>query len=500
MRYLLSLGLLLSAFAAFAGAVRYEISPVFSQNEAPRLRVRILLYGETDGSTEFALPNEFGPSGQLFDCIRNFRCSTRACTLLVNRDAHMAVVQHPANAQIELLYEVVQDVPGSEVTQETAFRPLILPDFFHILGGALFITPMLGDGSCEVTLEWRGFPDNWLIHNSYGTQERTQHFQFSKTRMIESVFMGGDFRVLKTDVNGRPVYLAIRGHDWSFKDEDLLDMLQKTVATQRAFWMDWDIPYYTVTLLPMAPRPAMSGGQGFSSVEYLGTGLRNSFAAFVTPSPRLAVADIRHLFNHEMMHNWIGNKIRSGGGPNDMRFGWFSEGFTEYFALKNMLAGGFIDADEYVETLNDDFFDRLYTSGIGEEPNDVVAAGFFSDQSKAELPYKRGFVFAFFLDNAIRNNSGGQKNLHDFMLDLLEYYSARSRDLSQNFDFFEEKLTEYLNQDAAPFIQKYIREGKRIAPESFALPKYWKMEIDESGTPRVRLDKTVAGWEEAVRK
>lgn len=499
MRYLLSFGMLFAVFAASAGAVRYEITPVFSANAAPRLQVRVLLYGETDGTTEFALPNEFGPSEQLFNCIRNLSCRTRGCTLIINEETHMALVQHPASAQIELCYEVLQDFPGSEVTRETAFRPLIQPDFFHILGGALFITPMFGEGSCEVTLEWHGFPDNWVIHNSYGTQERTQHFQFSKSRMIESVFMGGDFRVLKTEVGNRPVYLAIRGNDWSFKDADLLNMLQKTVATQRAFWSDWDIPYYTVTLLPMAARPAMSGGPGYSSVEYMGTGLRNSFAAFVTPSPNLEVADIRHLFNHEMMHNWIGNKIRSGGGPNDMRFGWFSEGFTEYFALKNMLNGGFIAADQYVETLNDDFFDRLYTSEIGEEPNDIVAAGFFSDQVKAELPYKRGFVFAFFLDNAIKSNSSGQKDLHHFMLDLLEYYSMRPHDLTLNFDFFEEKLTEYLQQDSDQFIQKYIREGKRIAPGTFILPKYWKMETDESGVPRVRLDKTVPGWEHDIQ-
>lgn len=499
MRYLLSIGLLFSAIVGFAGAVRYEISPVFPGNAPPFLRVRVLLYGETDGATEFALPDEFGPSGPLFNCIRNLTCPTRGCTLLVKRDAHLALVKHPASAQIELRYEIVQDFPGSDVTRETAFRPLIQPGFFQILGSALFITPMLGEGSCEVTLEWLDIPGNWLIHNSFGTQQKSQHFQFSKSRMIESVFLGGDFRVLKTEVDSRPVYLAIRGDEWSFRDTVLLDMLQKTVATQRGFWRDWDIPYYTVTMLPMAHRPAMSGGQVFSSVEYLGTGLRNSFAAFVTPSDNLNISDLHHLFNHEMMHNWIGNKIRSGGGPNDMKFGWFSEGFTEYFALKNMLAGGFITADRYVETLNDDFFDRLYTSALGEEPNDIIAAGFFTDQSKEELPYKRGFVFAFFLDNVIKSTSGGQAGLHDFMLDLLDYYSMPTRNLSANFDFFEEKLTEYLKQDAAQCIHKYISEGKRIAPETFVLPKYLKLETDESGTPRIRIDKTVYDWESGIR-
>lgn len=492
--------LLLSPSAIFCQTVRYEISPVFEENNLSRLSVRVSLRGEADGTTEFALPNEFGPASQLSDCIQNLTCPTEGCTLLNNRALHSALLQHPPSANIELRYEVVQDFEGSDVTKGNAFRPMIQPTFFHILGSGLFVTPLFGDNSCAVTLEWKGFPQNWAIHNSFGSQQLTQRFQYAKCRLLEAVYVGGDFRVSRTEVQGRPVFLAIRGSDWSFSDEALLDMLQKTVTAQRNFWEDWDIPYYTVTLMPLTQlRPVMfAGGQSQTTVEYLGTGLRNSFAAFVTPAPWIEVQNLQHLFHHELMHNWIGNKIRSGGGVNDMQFGWFSEGFTEYFAMKNMLAGGFISAEKYVESLNKGFFARLYTSHVGEIPNSEITPNFFTDTAMEALPYKRGFVFAFYLDNAIEQATGGQHGLRDFMLDLLAYYSAPNRDLLTNFDFFEQKLTEYLQSEAGVLIQKHIHEGKRIAPEAFVLPKYWKMETDEHETPLLHLNTSETGWKKGI--
>ena len=500
MRCLLFIGLCLISFSGHSSAIRYEITPLFPENDVPYLQVRVFLSGETDGATEFTIPDRFGPADQLSQCIRNLRCTSASCTLVVNKSMSRFAVHHPANAAVEIQYEVIQDVAGETLTTETAFRPLIRPDFFYILGSALFVTPMFGEGSCAVTLDWRGLPPDWQIHNSFGTGQHVQHFQFSKSRLIESVFMGGHFRVLETRVRNSPVYLAIRGDDWPFSDTQLLEMLQKTVTTQRAFWQDWEIPYFTVTLMPLDLRPVMSAGSQYRSTEYLGTGLRNSFAAFVTPSPDLDVTNLRHLFNHEMMHNWIGNRIRSGGGPNDMRFGWFSEGFTEYFTYKNMLNGGFITPDEYVETMNREFFKRLYSSSLGEEPNSLVSAGFFDSREKSDIVYKRGFVFAFYLDNAIKQSSGGEQGLHQFMLDLLDYYAIRTRDLLSNFDFFEVKLSEYLREESAPLLRQYIQEGKRISPGTYALPDFLKMETDQNGAPFIYLDKTTPGWEEGLRK
>jgi predicted metalloprotease with PDZ domain len=302
-------------------------------------------------------------------------------------------------------------------------------------------------------------------------------------------------------VQGKPVWVALRGRDWNFSDDSLLSMLQRTVALQRAFWDDFEVPYYTVVLTPLAPRPVVSYGQvSATTTLYLGTSLTNSFTAFVTPHRHLDIEDLSHLFHHELMHHWIGCHIRNGGQPHDMQMAWFSEGFTEYFALKNQLKGGFLTEEQYMGRLNSDFFDVLHHSPKRSASNQEISGCFFTDPECRQIPYARGCVFAFFLDNAFKAGSRGQTSLHRLMLDMLEYYQRSDRDLLHNFDFFLQHCSDYLQKDALPAYEKYILKGQLISAEDFLLPPYLKMEVNENGMPFFWLDKSVDGWERGIRE
>lgn len=487
--------LLLLPCSGFSKPIRYEISPLF-RDGALCLQVRAWFEGDADGETELAIPYQFGGADRLFRCIQNLACTTSGCRLRMDSDTLFAIVEHTPGQELKLYYEIAQDFKGDHIPENNAFRPVLQPAYFHILGNSLFVAPKWSD-SYDVTLEWRSFPPNWLLHNSFGSQSVSQHFSFPNLRWLESVFVGGDYRLHRTEVRGYPVWLAIRGNEWGFRDDSLLSMLQRTVTLQRDFWQDFEVPYYTVTLTPLAVRTAKSPGQVFVStrISYLGTGLTNSFASFATPHKQLGVEDLYHLFHHELMHNWIGCKIRNGCSPNDMQLAWFSEGFTEYFALKNMLRGGFVTPDQYIDRLNERFFKGLYHSPKREASNGAVADSFFLDPEMERLPYLRGCVFAFFLDHAIKTGNGGQRNLHLLMLDMLEYYQRPDRDMRDNFDFFLDLCTEYLQKDAAPLYQKHILNGKLIPAEAFVLPPCLKMEVDAEGTPFFWLDKSMAGWE-----
>jgi predicted metalloprotease with PDZ domain len=492
--------LLLFPLAGFSKPVRYEISPLLRDGPM-RLQVRVWFAGDADGETELAIPTQFGNADKLFRCIQNLACTTSGCRLRIDADTLFATLEHAPGQELQLSYEVIQDFTGQSVPEANAFRPVLQPGYFHILGNTLFIAPKWNE-AYDVTLEWLGFPANWLLHNSFGSESATQHFTFQNLRWLESVFVGGDYRLHEADVQGKPVWLAIRGDDWGFADDSLFSMLQRTVALQRDFWDDFAMPYYTVTLTPLAQRPPVSSGQVLVSTRlaYLGTGLTNSFAAFATPHKSLGVEDLYHLFHHELMHHWIGCKIRSGGQPNDMQMAWFSEGFTEYFALKNMLKGGFVTPEQYMDRLNGRFFDGLYHSPKREASNRAIADSFFVNHDFERLPYLRGCVFAFFLDNGIKAGSNSRRALHDLMLDLLEYYQRSDRDLLSNFDFFLETSSDYLQKDVEPLYQTHIQEGKLIPADTYMLPPYLKMEVDEEGSPFFWLDKSVAGWEHGIRE
>ncbi|MBX2891804.1 MAG: hypothetical protein KF734_12795 [Saprospiraceae bacterium] len=492
--------LLLLPLAIFSKPIRYEITPLLRDGSL-RLQVRVWFEGDANGATRLTVPTRFGNAEHLFRSIQHFACTTPGSQLRFDADSAFVTVEHAPKQAIRLYYEVAQDFPGENISDDHIYRPILQPSYFHILGRALFIAP-LWDVGYDVTLEWHHFPVEWVLHNSFGTGVRSQQFSFSNLRWLESVFVGGDYRTMKTEVHGQDVWLAIRGRDWSFDDDALLTMLRQIVEVQRDFWQDFDLPFYTVTLTPLAPLPSTASGPIYewSRAAYFGVAVINSFTAFATPFKSQSERDLCYLFHHELMHNWIGWQIRCGTGPSDMRMAWFSEGFTEYFALRNMLKGEFITPDKYVEELNRRFFGGLYRSPKREASNCAVADSFFKCPHLERLPYLRGCVFAFFLDNAIKAKSAGKAGLHDLMLDFLEYYQRPDKNLSGHFDFFIETCSDYLLQDVEPHFEKFIQEGKMIPADAFVLPPYFKMEVNNDGAPFFWLDKDVAGWEEGLKQ
>lgn len=494
MRALLFVSASLLSFSVFSRSLHYEISPLFG-GETLRLQVNLRFAGNTGGETELAVPTQFGGAGHLFRCIRDLRCTTPGARLRIDADTLFATLVHRAGEELTLSYTLVQDFPGSAVEGDRAFRPLLQASYFHVLGNTLFVAPKWNE-TYEVSVDWRGFPPGWRLHGSVAPGETPRHFASPDLRWLESVFAGGDYRLHRAEIRGKPLWMAVRGREWGFSDDSLFSMLVRTVTLQREFWQDFDAPFYSVVLTPLASRPVAAAGQVFVStrISYLGTGLQHAFTAFATPHKLLEVKDLHHLFHHELMHEWIGGRIRNGCAGNDMQMAWFSEGFTEYFALKNMLKGGFLSAEQYMDRLNERIFRGLYRSPLREAPNSMVAARFFLDPEVETLPYQRGCVFAFFLDNAIKAGSAGQRNLHGLMIELLAYYDLPGRDLHGNFDFFLESCADYLKQDAEMLYRKHIVSGQLIPATAFALPPYLKMETDENGAPFFWLDKTVNGW------
>ncbi|MEY3239521.1 MAG: hypothetical protein RIR11_959 [Bacteroidota bacterium] len=465
--------------AGAQGTVTYIVSPVLDQSEhLIALKVQMNLKGDADGETQLRLPNEFGSANHLYRCFSRVR-SESGHPILLSTDSLDVLVKHDANDSISISYEVGQDWRGTVPSAILAFRPWISPTAFHVLGVGLFIAPFAKSGYM-VSTKWQGFPPNWLLHNSYGTMQMTQTWMAEDTRWMESVFIGGlGWRLSETKVAGKPIYLAIRGEGWTFSDTAVLSLLNQTVAHQRSFWKDYAIPYYTVTIMPM------TAPDGYTS--YLGTGLVHSFATFATPVTGLELSDLARLFHHELMHDWIGVKIRNGGQPNDMQLAWFSEGFTEYFSYLNQLHCGSLDTSAYILAINERFFKGLWESAAAEQPNSYIIANFFNNQDANELPYLRGFVLAYHLDRLIEKKSQNRRGLHDIMLEFLEYYYKGNRDVLTNFDHFLTVLTKETGQNIKKMHEDYITNGKLI-PSSQLLPmRGFSISINEKGQPRMGL-------------
>ena len=443
------LGVILFSCGPQQPDINYVISPAVIDGK-DQLQITMTFAPEPDGETFITHLNDAWGETSLYDCLANLEVLSEHSEMRINADSNRIEVVHPESLkQLSLRYSIQSDYDGPLESART-YRPVVRSDYFHGFSHLLFMIPAELEEQEEpasIALNWEGFDPEFVIHNSFGSQQRQQLLSVSPVDFSKGIFVGGDFRVHPIEVEGNQVYLAIRGQWQAFEDQQVVDMLGRTIQTQRDFWKDHSQEYFTVTLIPTQLDRGSSMG---------GTGLTNSFAANASNNEYLDFTGLSWLFNHELMHNWIGFTIQNA---NEEEQYWFSEGFTEYNNFKNISSneiGGFTRAD-YFNELNKSI-SSLWTSPVKDAPNsEINYENFWSDRSYEKLPYYRGAIFAFYLDHLIAQDSDGEKSLDDMLLKILE--ETRLTGQKIDHDYFLEVANLYLKEDLTPFFQKHMVDG-----------------------------------------
>ncbi len=453
-----------------AQTLHYTITPDFQSTE--RIFLRVQLRFEHSDTTRFRLPGHVARSRSRWRCLRNFSTVSGANA---GHDSVLVTVPNSHLSTFDTLhYQVYPSDTVSEVTRATTHCPVLQPDFFYVPGECLFLVPEHYT-SFDVSVEWR-LPSGWHLQSNLDTGA-VQRITAATARWRNGMWAAGDFRFYADTVLGQRVHLAIRGR-WDFDDQQIFDDICKTVATQREQWRDRATPYYAVTMAPLAAAKT-ADENGTTLREMAGFGQYQSFVALV--GAECTQLRLQRLFNHEMMHEWIGGKIldsRKSGGMD-----WFSEGFTDYYALRNRWKAGFLDEETFFWEWNERFMELHYTDPFGELTAAQQRKRRYQDDRIFKMIYRRGAILAFWLDCTIRQRSGNAETLQHFMFDLLGYCQETGHYLDEHFDVFTEKLRGYLGEDPAPFFQKYLVEGKRIAPEDFRLPDFLTLNLTAEGVP-----------------
>jgi predicted metalloprotease with PDZ domain len=251
--------------------------------------------------------------------------------------------------------------------------------------------------------------------------------------------VGGDFRRNSIEINGIQLLLLTRGEWKNFADDELLAKIESIINVQRTFWSDYSDDIYTVTLLPLESE---------SGIQMGGTGLAKGFASYCSNSKRSSIDNLTGLYYHEIMHHWIGGKIRNATDYKEL---WFSEGFTEYFAHLLMQEEGEITAEQLINEIE---LARQTLRGRSKVNVNNDAIRLNSETEK--LPYLRGFVYADYLDKRLQKKRG--ICLRDVMLRILE---DSEQQVFSN-DYFQDLLDSYLGSNDVKKFEKFILEGSKI--------------------------------------
>ncbi len=451
--------LLLIVFASCQdkNEINYKVSHLIKDG-VPTLHINMLFKANPSSETILLLQDKAWGQENLFNTLKDLR-SEQASEIIKEKDSNRIIIKHKKGIEkIKFSYSIQQDTEGNLTTKNT-YRPVVQEKYFHVFSHNVFMIPRdyvpNSTTPFDVSIEWEGFEKDFNLVNSFDTNNRKQKITDTNERYFHSaVFTGGDYRPYILDIKGNKAVLGIRGNWEIFQDSTMVNVLEKTLNVQREFWKDHSQKYFAVTMTPTY----LEKGSSFQ-----GSGLTNSFATSATNNKYLEPKGLVYLFNHELQHNWIGHLIKN---DNEEEQYWFSEGFTDYYTIKNIAKNNIYNLDEsyFISEFNQ-MIKALYTSSVKEAPNkEINYDNFWTSRDYGKLPYRRGAIFAFYLDNKIKQGSNGDKSLDDFMLELKEDAQKNKQRITHSY--FISKVNKYLKDDVKPFFDLHIENGKLYDLES----------------------------------
>ena len=111
------------------------------------LQVDLRFRGDADGETDLRLPDEWGGQPELWRSIENVTAVSGA-TIADGAKANQRILTHRPSARIHVRYRVIQDFEGEpNARQGNAYRPIVQPGYFHLIGNAFMVTPGSSEGS-----------------------------------------------------------------------------------------------------------------------------------------------------------------------------------------------------------------------------------------------------------------------------------------------------------------------------------------------------------------
>ena len=426
----------------------YKVSKF--QADVPRLKIQVRFQANPSGTSIVEYPDKAWGEEKLHNCIDNLRVLDSKGEIEQKRDSGWFVIRHPKNLDsITLEYTLEQDF--ETISSRETYRPIIRPEYFHVFSHNLFMVPKIDRDTLDIAITWKGFSDNEVIHNSFGSRERSQLLEdITIEEFGEAIFVGGDFRVYEDKIRGNKISLATRGEWIPFHEDSVMHVLRQTLQYQRDFWNDHSQEYFTVT---MQPFPQENGS------SFQGTGLTNSFATSISNNKFTALEQLVYLFNHELMHNWIGHTIQN---DNEEEQYWFSEGFTEYYAFKNIAKNNINrqGATYFITSINETI-KNLFSSSVYDSPNaEINYDNFWSNRDFRKLPYYRGALFAFIVDLKIQQKSNGNQSLDDVMRQILK--DSQEKDQKLTHGYFLRVVEQYLGKDFKGFFKAHVVQGKPL--------------------------------------
>ncbi|TDE14872.1 M61 family metallopeptidase [Dyadobacter psychrotolerans] len=397
---------------------------------------------------QFGNPNPGGLTN-IFGVLQNIKADRNDSLRIAGQDRQI-IVRHQTPGVKKLHYEIdgTPVLDPKRARPNEAFRPSITSGFFYSLGYNLFMD--VADSSyTELSFAWDSWPENMPYFVSSDPKAKPNERQIVPNGERNNVLLQMNENLQRKEyvVNKIPTYLITSNSDSASDMQQGMDpLVTKFIPKVREFWQDYDFKFYFVSMIPLLTKvpPTMTG-----------IGLKNGFGTRYTGAlDTEKIATIAH----EVSHTWIGGRmqLKSVGMENE----WFNEGFNDYIAIYNLARAGLFDKAAFLKYTNEEILGQYYRNPENTTPGDSIEKNFWKSRNFEKIPYHRGFIYGFYLDNQIRLSSGSKSNIRDFLLLL---YKQNRKNKKQVFALsdFTEALSAFLPKDQIiSEIKTYMHQGK----------------------------------------
>lgn len=301
---------------------------------------------------------------------------------LERREQGCWTVRHRAGATLACRYAV--DPGQGKFDWASVHYPTTSATFFHGIGNTFLLVPQPGGGApeeYEVLLRWK-LPDGWKAVCSWGAG-RHLGARLNVNDLRHSVYLAGPLVTHTARAVGADEVTVVMLDEFGFTIEEFAELAGGIVSEQCTFMQDAEFPPFVVTAVPVG-EPLKAGQQRLS-----GTGLYRSFGLFAPPGAKLTEG-VEHLFAHELFHYWNGRVLKREK-PEELSY-WFTEGFTDYYALRILYESGRWTPKTYAKWINR-HIRQYHVNPARNASNEDIRAGYWRERDTVgEVPYQRGLL------------------------------------------------------------------------------------------------------------
>jgi predicted metalloprotease with PDZ domain len=379
--------------AVYSDKLQYHLTQVSSKKYL-KIELEVSL-DRSSKEVKFDIPSYFWGT-DVKDQIKNIKLLTKNAQLSIDKKQNQLIINNFSGKKVKLQYEL-----HSADDKAQHYAPKITNKNFSFLGCAALITPVNNnDQKHDVYFVWSGFKTP-IFTNLGATKNNLIQGNISIKDLQNSFFITGDTCLVK---NLQKIKIVIQGK--LLTDEQIfITKLKQILKCQDQFFQNASVYQEYLFIIIDDAFNQNNGGVRLDNFNIL-------FVSKKTPLDKML-----HLSSHERLHKWFG-AILKADHDNELKYKWFMEGFTDYYAYYLSYLSGAITFAEYLKSYND-CLQEYFSSPVSMADNAMIVKNYWNSGLLSKLAYLRGRIFAHELNCKIKQSTNDVKNLDDLVKTMI---------------------------------------------------------------------------------